>query len=86
MGTVIGENYSWPHALLPLYANSNFALRMDINDLKQQMAESFKQIKELNQNLERINSILIINGSSQPVSYFLKNTNSVINRKKENYK
>ena len=37
MVTGIGENYSWPNALPPLYANSNLALRLDMNMIIQGM-------------------------------------------------
>ena len=86
MVTAIGENYFWPNALPPLHDNSNLGLRFDIDNLAKRMDRMDDSLIKINQNLDRINTILTINGSTQPVSYFLKNTNSILNRKKENYK
>ena len=72
MATAIGENYFWPNALPPLNANSNLALRM---------AKVEEILININLNLERINAKLFPN-EPQPVSYFLKNTNSALHRKK----
>ena len=80
MVTAIGENYSWPNALSMLFGNQNLLLRIDKLEIRMHRVEGLLQ--QILYRLDKMDP----NGSLQPVSYFLKNTNSVLDQKKENYK